>query len=126
MTETQEKRRPTRLRGRVAFIACREAVRAELECGATMISVYETYAAQLNMSYAQFTRYVNAQLRGKPQKRRGKRLHALVGEGTSTAGMGVLPSHSGGVAPKASTPRGLGPPPMPSFEYDPTDAYRKK
>ena len=124
--ETPKKRKVAKPSGRVAFIACRDAVRAKLERGETMMSVYEAHQVPLRMSYTQFTRYVNLYIRGKPPKRRGKRNAAA--ESLSPAGMGP---QAGGTAPvpdggKPSTPRGLGHRTLPTFEYDPMDAYRNK
>ena len=76
---TPRKKPQRRRSGRIAFIAFRERVHAGLDRGASMIAVYDTYAAQLGMSYVPFTRYVNTEMRSKPPKSRGNR-NALAAE----------------------------------------------
>ena len=79
--EKSRKKPQRRQNGRIAFIACRDDIRAEIERGATMIAVYDMFAARLGFGYVQFTRYVNADIRGKPPKPRGKRNAAATGWG---------------------------------------------
>ena len=59
MSEAPRKRGPNAI-GRVAFIARAEAIIAELDKGWPMKAVHANYASELNVSYAQFTRYVRA------------------------------------------------------------------
>jgi hypothetical protein len=59
MSEAPRKRGPNAI-GRVAFIARAEAIIAELDKGWPMKAVHARYAGELNISYAQFTRYVRA------------------------------------------------------------------
>lgn len=54
-----------KLSRRPAFFALREAIRAELEQGWTMIAIHRKYAGQFGISYCQFARYVAAYI-GKP------------------------------------------------------------
>ena len=52
--------------GRVAFLARKDEIRAKIEAGHTMISVYEEYQKkQLGISYGQFVNYVNKFIRNK-------------------------------------------------------------
>ena len=76
---TAQKAATTAERSHCLFIAFRERVHAGLDRGAPMIAVYDTYAAQLGMSYVPFTRYVNTEMRSKPAKPRGNR-NALAAE----------------------------------------------
>ena len=135
MTETPRKKPQRRQSGRIAFIACSDRVRAQLDRGVTMIAIYDMYAAQLGMSYAQFTRYVNAEIRGKPPKRRGKRNALAAGRGWPDMAAGLWPrephghvatSSLGADDPAVRRPRGLGRRELPEFHYDPMDAYRKR
>jgi hypothetical protein len=135
------KRPPARRSGRIAFIACRDEIRAELERGATMIAVYDMFAPRLGFSYVQFTRYVNADIRGKPAKPRGKRkappterIWPDAGAGPSSRepqGPAGTPSSLGADDPAARRPRTMGPRTMgprklPEFHYDPMDAYKHR
>ncbi len=138
MNETGKKPQ-RRQSGRIAFIACRDEIRAEIERGATMIAVYDIFASRLGFSYVQFTRYVNADLRGKPPKPRGKRKapvaeriwsDAAAGQSSrEPRGQAGVPSSLGADDPAASGPRTMGPKTMgprklPEFHYDPMDAYK--
>jgi hypothetical protein len=132
MTETPQNGKAKKQSGRLTFFACREAIRAELERGATMLSVYQTRAEALGISYAQFTRHVNVYIRGKPQKPRGKR-QAAVAEGEQSRAAASKPSYPLGASnnlPRpahalGTEPRSLARPELPSFHYDPMDAFRK-
>lgn len=127
---------PVRRSGRIAFIACRDEIRAEIERGATMIAAYDMFAPRLGFSYVQFTRYVNADIRGRPPKPRGKR-KAPVAEriwpdaaaGPSSQephGPAGVPSSLGADDPAARRPRTMGPRKLPEFHYDPMDAYKHR
>jgi Family of unknown function (DUF5338) len=48
-----------------AFLARKDAIAATLDRGHKMRAAYETYGAQLGISYSQFTRYVNQHIRKK-------------------------------------------------------------
>jgi hypothetical protein len=84
--EKSDKKPQRRQNGRIAFIVCRDDIRAELERGATMIAVYDMFATRLGFGYVQFTRYVNANIRGKPPKPRGKRKAVAAEWGRSVCG----------------------------------------
>jgi hypothetical protein len=49
--------------GRVAFIAHLETITTQLDAGWPIKAVYERHATALNMSYAQFARYVDQIIR---------------------------------------------------------------
>ena len=59
-----------------AFLARKGAIAADLDRGHKMRAVYQTYASQLDVSYSQFTRYVNQHIRKTVAKPRENR-HAL-------------------------------------------------
>ncbi len=135
MDKTGKKSSPRRS-GRIAFIACRDDIRAEIERGATMIAVYDLFAPRLGFSYVQFTRYVNADIHGKPPKPRGTLKAPATERGwTDTAagswpperhGSTPAPSSPGAEKPTPSGPRTLGPRKLPEFHYDPMDALRHR
>lgn len=54
-----EKNRKMRGQNLVPFLAHLEKVRPEIEAGWPIKAVYQRYEATLDMSYIQFTRYVN-------------------------------------------------------------------
>jgi hypothetical protein len=62
---------PKRMKGvaRVAFLAHRAEIEAELEAGWPIKAVYEKRADKLGMSYQQFHRYVTAIIRGQSPTR---------------------------------------------------------
>ena len=134
--EKSRKKPQRRQNGRIAFIACRDDIRAEIERGATMIAVYDMFAARLGFGYVQFTRYVNADIRGKPPKPRGKRKAPTAERGWPDVAAGPSSPHGpagvspspGAETPAASGPRMMGPRKLPEFHYDPMDAlrYRKR
>ena len=80
--------------------------------------------------------YVNADIRGKPPKPRGKRNAAAAERGWPDAAAGPssphgpagVPPSPGAETPAPSGPRTLGPRKLPEFHYDPMDAlrYRKR
>ena len=59
----------SKIRGQnlVPFLAHLEKIRAEHEAGWPVKAIYNRYASELDMSYIQFTRYVNRYIR-KTQK----------------------------------------------------------
>jgi hypothetical protein len=132
--EKSDKKPQRRQNGRIAFIVCRDDIRTELERGATMIAVYDMFATRLGFGYVQFTRYVNADIRGKPPKPRGKRKAAAAEWGRPDAAAGPssphgpagVPPSPGAEKPAASGPRTLGPRKLPEFHYDPMDAIRHR
>jgi|SRR5687768_6554806 len=61
-----EKEKKQRLgTGRVAFLARKEEIKARIEAGYTMITVYEEHQKQLGISYGQFVNYVNRYIKKK-------------------------------------------------------------
>lgn len=54
--------------GRVAFLARKEAIKAKIDAGHTMITVYEEHQKQLGIGYGQFVNYVNKFIRSKPSE----------------------------------------------------------
>lgn len=61
---------PKRMKGtgRVGFLAHKVEIAAELEAGWPVKAVYQARAEKLGISYPQFVRYVNADIRGRAQR----------------------------------------------------------
>jgi hypothetical protein len=122
-----------KLGGHAAVLAIAPAIREALAAGVHLVAVYEQHAAQLGISYVQFTKHVRRHIAGEDggDRRHGKKKPPLAeaaasrqtpdrhasGEGSSSPG-----------APKSAAPgpRTLGPRKLPEFHYDPMDAYRHR
>ncbi len=101
-----------------------------------MIAVYDVFAPRLGISYVQFTRYVNADIRGKPPKPRGKQkaLAAEQGRPDMAAKPWSPEQHAPAAAssclgaddPARRLPRSAPPRKLPEFHYDPMDAIRHR
>ena len=83
---------------RVAFLAHRAEIEAELEAGWPMKAVYQKRSEKLGMSYQQFARYVNSVIRAAQQS-----------APPAPAAPSAKPS-----GPAAQVPERAGTPPLPS------------
>lgn len=52
--------------GRVSFLARKDRIKKMVDEGYPWTVIYEEYKKELNISYGQFTRYVNKYIRSKP------------------------------------------------------------
>lgn len=72
----RETKKPVRGAGRVAFLARQEGIKKMTEEGHPLLSIYQKYEGDLNISYSQFVRYVGRYIKGevknevKPQEER--------------------------------------------------------
>lgn len=58
--------------GRVSFLARKDRIQKMIEEGYPLTRIYERHKADLNISYGQFTRYINQYVRSKPHDSEGK------------------------------------------------------
>lgn len=67
MDQSSEKK--FRGEGRVQFLTHKDTIRQEIEQGWSVTAVYERHKAKLNISYMQFSRYVQRFITGTPEKK---------------------------------------------------------
>lgn len=100
-----------KMNGRPAFLAIKEKIRGELSQGVYASLIYAKYKAALPFGYRQFLHYVvEYRLRDAPE--------------TKCQPAATAASHDSG-ATALREPRGAGQRQLPTFEYDPMDAYQK-
>lgn len=58
--------------GRVSFLARKDRIQKMIDEGYPLTRIYERHKADLNISYGQFTRYINQYLRSKPHENEGR------------------------------------------------------
>jgi hypothetical protein len=102
------------------FLGLKEAIAARLAAGEKMTAVYQRYGAELQISYAQFTRYVNQHIRNKGSTRRKPHAQPPVAAAYSPlgGGTGAAVKRDGPITPQPREPR--------QFVFDPTAVHRKK
>ncbi len=61
----RETKKPVRGAGRVAFLARQEGIKKMTEEGHPLLSIYQKYEGDLNISYSQFVRYVGRYIKGE-------------------------------------------------------------
>jgi hypothetical protein len=101
------------------FLGLKDAIAARLAAGEKMTGIYPRYAADLQISYTQFTRYVNQYIRNRTTIRR-KKSNARSAVATAvrppvgtTPVVGAVP-----ITPRPTEPR--------QFVFDPTAVHCKK
>lgn len=99
------------------FLGLKDAIAARLAAGEKMTGIYPRYAAELEISYTQFTRYVNQHIRNRTTIRRRKSDARSAVAVAVRAPVGA-PAVGGPITQRASEPR--------QFVFDPTAVHRKK
>jgi hypothetical protein len=122
-----------KLGGRAAVIAIAPAIREALAAGIHLVAVYERHAAQLGISYVQFTKHVRRHIVGEDggDRKHGKKkppsADAAVPRQIPDPHAAATDSSSADTPkPAASGPRTMGPRKLPEFHYDPMDVIRKR
>jgi hypothetical protein len=105
--------------GQIAFLALLPELRREIAGGRSMLSLHAEYQDRLGFGYVQFTRYV-------------KDYGARCFDAASRPSAGAAPRVAPAPMPEPSKPLPAKQPlvvegaELPTFHYDPMDAYRKK
>jgi hypothetical protein len=105
--------------GQIAFLALLPELRREIAEGRSMLSLHAEYRERLGFGYVQFTRYV---------KDYGGCRFDAVSKPSSNATPPILPASTSEPARplSAKKPLVVEGAELPTFHYDPMDAYRKK
>jgi hypothetical protein len=103
---------------RAAFFARLDVIRGDLDQGWRMIAVYEKHAAELGVSYSQFTRYVRQYIAKKAKANAQSRTAPGAGEGPR-----VSPRQPPAQRPE---PRKGESQSLETFCFEPMDAYKNK
>jgi hypothetical protein len=105
--------------GQIAFLALLPELRREISGGRSMLSLHAEYRDRLGFGYVQFTRYVKDY-----GARRLDAASRLVADSPPRVPPASVPEPSKSVpAKQLLVPEGAE---LPTFHYDPMDAYRKK
>lgn len=101
--------------GLMSFLAMLPTIEAQIKAGVLLVDIYTEHAGKLRIGYTQFTRYVNRHIRkNAPRPDRAVDEHQA-GKREPSAKAADAPTHS---------PKSLQPQELPTFHYDPMDAYR--
>ena len=129
MTNSHGEKTKAKRNGLMPFLALLPAIEAQIKAGALLIDIHTEHAEKLRIGYTQFTRYVNRHIRKKGARPK---------PAAAASSMAPLsPPEAGGEhqderrenTPRAEgapahTPTSLRPRELPTFHYDPMDAYR--
>lgn len=129
MTNSHGEKPKAKRNGLMPFLALLPTIEAQIKAGARLSDIHAEHAEKLRIGYTQFTRYVNRYIRKKGVRSKGAAAASPMAPLSQPGARGEHHKErregtQRTVDAPAHTPKSLGPRELPTFHYDPMDAYR--